>query len=91
MSIGNQTQNTNDSSSSDIILNIENSTPEQTFNSQDHSAIRYDSEMMTKSLILFGFYIFKVTIKITSIVKFNSVYFNARTKIVNGHSSLSFN
>ena len=55
MSIGNQTQNTNDSSSSDIILSLENSTPEQTFNPQDHSAIRYDSEMMTKSLILFGF------------------------------------
>ena len=56
MSIGNQTQNTNDSSSSDIILNVENPLPDQTFNSQDHSAIRYDLEIMAKSLKLFGFY-----------------------------------
>ena len=82
MSIGNQTQYTNDSSSSDIILNIENSTPEQAFNLQDHSAIRYDSEMMTKLLILFGF-----SIK-TSNLKFDSVYFNERTLLANGHYSL---
>ena len=45
MSIGSQTQNKNDSFSSDIILNIENSASAQNLNPQDQSAIRYDSKM----------------------------------------------
>ena len=43
ISIGNQTINPNDSSSSDIILNTENSTSTEILNSKDQSAIRYYS------------------------------------------------
>ena len=42
ISIGNQTINPNDSSSSDIILNAENSTSAKILNPNDQSAIRYD-------------------------------------------------